>query len=94
MVQIVIHQSHDELPELWLSTFYARYCHTAFRVASRHTQPRHYLNSSAFVQSPHVRTVAYLSDLLARRDIFEKLKEAWMAARIATTVGHEHHGQF
>lgn len=30
----------------------------------------------------------------ACRDIFEKLKEAWMAARIATTVGHEHHGQF
>jgi hypothetical protein len=30
MVQIVIHQSHEdfiELPELWLSTFYARYRH-------------------------------------------------------------------
>ena len=36
----------------------------------------------------------YLLDLLPCRDIFEKLKEAWMAARIATTVGHEHHGQF
>lgn len=45
---IVIHQSNDELPELQLSTFYAR-------------------------------------------DIFVKLKDAWMAARIATTIGHDGH---
>mmetsp|Transcript_2988 Transcript_2988/g.8765 ORF Transcript_2988/g.8765 Transcript_2988/m.8765 type:complete len:151 (+) Transcript_2988:123-575(+) len=50
---IIIHCSHDEMPELRLSTFSAK-------------------------------------------DIFEKLKEAWMRARVATTIGHagdmEHHG--